>query len=119
MNVTSVSLIGMSNGHEVVGRYLNEVGIISEDLYAQVDKQKWFEAVATLEAADPTVRFVDYVPCDRVHSLTFGLERTTLHITPMFCQQASYTVVLDNEEAYVWVRDLLGSNMYHLSATPA
>ena len=119
MNVTSVSLIGMSNGHEVVTRYLNEVGIIHEDLYAKVDKQKWFEAVATLEEADPFVRFVDFVPCDRVHSLTFGPEDTTLRITPMFCQQAAYTITLPTDDAINWVRDLLGCGMYHLTATPA
>lgn len=118
MYETSVSLIGMSNGYEVVTRYLNEVGIIHEDLYAKVVKQKWAEAVATLEEADPFVRFVDYTPCDRPHSLTFGPETTVLRITPMFCQQAAYTVTLLTVEAYDWVRDLLGCGMYHLTATP-
>lgn len=120
MNKTNVSLIGMTNGHELLQRYLNEhAGIIHEHVYDMVDKMTWHQAVVTLEEYDPTVRFVDYTPCNGVHVLTFGEERTTLRITPMFCQQASYTVTLDNEDAYIWVRDLLGSNMYHLMATPA
>lgn len=116
---TPISLIGMSNGHELVIRYMSEAGIMSESVYEEVQKQTWHQAVTTLEAYDPDVKFVDYVANIDPHKLSFGKERTTLRIVPTFCYRAAYTVTLPNEEAYVWVRDLIGSNMYHLTATPA
>lgn len=114
-----ISLIGMSNGHELVIRYMSEAGIMSEAVYEEVQKQTWQQAIETLEAYDPNVRFVDYEPNVEPHKLSFGAERTTLRIVPTFCYRAAYTITLDNEDAYVWVRDLIGSNMYHLTATPA
>lgn len=116
---TPISLIGMSNGHELVIRYMSVAGILREDVYETVQKQTWFQAVETLEAHDPTVKFVDYVPNVEPHKLSFGADRTTLRVVPTFCPQAAYTVTLDNEDAFVWVRDLIGSSMYHLTAIPA
>lgn len=117
---TQIGIIGICNGHELLIRYAMEHGmILPEEVAATVEKQATLAACQTLEAHDPTVQFVDYLPCTVPHQLSFGPERTIVRVVPMFMQRAAYTATVPTEEAYEMVKDLLGCGMYHLTAIPA
>lgn len=118
---TRIALVGIANGHELLIRYSNTHPtpvMFDPEIVEQVDKMPTVLAASTLEKYDPTVRFVDYQPCNGVHQLTFGSDYTMVRVVPMFARRSAYTVTLSNEDAYRFVRDMIGSNMFHVTATP-